>query len=187
MSSNGVQNVPSSAAGTNPVRNAVRTVTQAVPTTGLNGTPTVAQALATATSTAGLSATPSAPPNTGSPVQPSSGLAASGGSSVATSPGVGVPAVLVNGTAVTPGSPVINVPTAASIRTLVIQNGPGNIALPSAADIRNATTATVIQNTLDGQTIRAVTQMNVSLGLTKAMTASAIQNAVGQGMATAGR
>jgi hypothetical protein len=46
---------------------------------------------------------------------------------------------------------------------------------------------TVIQNTLDGQTIRAATLMNVSLGLTKAMTASALQNAISQGMATVGR
>jgi hypothetical protein len=82
---------------------------------------------------------------------------------------------------------VINVPTAAGIRSLTIQNGPGNIAFPNAADIRNATMTTVIQNTLDGQTIRAATLMNVSLGLTKAMTASALQNAISQGMATVGR
>jgi len=152
-------------------------VTLGPPTTGFNGTQSTAQTLATASSTTGFN---------GTPTRPNAAVTAQGSSATA-SIAPPAPTVSVNGTAVTPANPVINIPTDTGVRTVIIQNGPGNIALPSAADIRNATMATVIQNTIDGQTIRAATLMNVSLGLSKAMTAMALQRAVSQGMATTGR
>jgi hypothetical protein len=177
---------PAPAAATNPTGTAPAALTQGASTAGFNGSQNAAQTLATAPPTTGFNGTPSGP-NAAS-VQPASGAVSASGSSVSTaSIAPATPTVSVNGTAVTPGNPVINVPTATGIRTVVIQNGPGNIALPSAADIRNGTMATVIQNTVDGQTIRAATLMNVSLGLSKAMTAMALQRAVSQGMATTGR
>jgi hypothetical protein len=188
-SSSGMRNAPSAAAGTSPAGNAPQALTQGAAPTGFKGTPGATQTLATPPLTAGFNGTPSGPTGAGTSVQRASGSVASASSSVTASAAQApsAPTVLANGTAVTPGNPVINVPTAAGIRSLTIQNGPGNIAFPNAADIRNATMTTVIQNTLDGQTIRAATLMNVSLGLTKAMTASALQNAISQGMATVGR
>jgi hypothetical protein len=114
---------------------------------------------------------------------------ASAGSSLSQSQSTGAtaPTVLVNGITVSPGSPVINVPTAGGIRPLVVQIGPGNAVMPSATDIRDATTATLIQNTLNNQTIRSTTLMNVQLGLSRTMSAASIQDAVRQGMVTSGR
>ena len=93
------------------------------------------------------------------------------------------PTVLVNGTAVTPGNPVINIPSANSLRAVIVQNGTGNIVMPSAANIAS-NVATIIQNTADNQAIRAVTEMNVSMAINRAMNAASISNAVRQGMIT---
>ena len=93
------------------------------------------------------------------------------------------PTVLVNGTAVTPGNPVINIPSADRLRAVIVQNGTGNIVMPSAANIAS-NVATIIQNTADNQAIRAVTEMNVSMAINRAMNAASISNAVRQGMVT---
>jgi hypothetical protein len=90
---------------------------------------------------------------------------------------------LVNGSAVTPGNPVINIPSAGSLRAVIVQNGSGNIVVPSATNIAS-NVATIIQNTADNQAIRAVTELNVQLAINKALSAASIGNAVRQGMIT---
>jgi hypothetical protein len=88
------------------------------------------------------------------------------------------PTVFVNGVQATPTNPVVlNVPTADQLKALVVQNGAGN-SVPNAAELRAATMATVIQNTLDNQTIRALTIFNVSVALSEAKRAMDIGNAV---------
>lgn len=145
-----------------------------------------AAAAPTASTTAGLNATLSVPTSTGSS-SPVAAIPAPSAVSSRNNASAGPTTVLVNGAPVIPGSPVINVPTAANIRTLTIQNGPGNVVVPSAADIRAATNATIIQNTLNGQTIQSMTQLNISLGLSKTMNAASVQDRVRQGMAAFGR
>jgi hypothetical protein len=91
--------------------------------------------------------------------------------------------VRVNGQSVTPGVPVLNVPTADELRGLVVQNGLGNIVLPSAAELSAGMTGTVIQNTLNNQTIRALTVINVSVAVQDALSVSRIQESVRQSIA----
>jgi len=93
------------------------------------------------------------------------------------------PSVSATGSAPAPGSPVISVPSAGNLRVLIVQNGAGNVVVPNAADIA-AGVGAMVQNTLNDQSIRAVTQMNVSMALSKAMSAASIRDAVRQGMAT---
>ena len=89
------------------------------------------------------------------------------------------PAVRVNGVPIAPGT-VVN---AAAAGALVVQNGPGNISvIPTAQNLQAATNALVIQNTLNNQTISAMTTLNVSLALTRAMNAANIQQMVRQSM-----
>lgn len=91
-----------------------------------------------------------------------------------------VPVVRVNGVPITPGS-VVN---AAAGGALVVQNGPGNISvIPTAQNLQAATNALVIQNTLNNQTISAMTTLNISLTLTPALNAANIQQMVRQSMA----
>jgi hypothetical protein len=93
-------------------------------------------------------------------------------------------AVLVNGKPVVPGSPVVNPVGASAPGVAVIQNGPGNLSLlPNAADLRAAVGTMVIQNTLNNQTISALTVMNVSMNATSAINAVNIQQAVRQAIA----
>jgi len=91
--------------------------------------------------------------------------------------------VRVNGQPITPGVPVVNVPTADELRGLVVQNGLGNIVLPSAADLTAGTIGTVIQNTINNQTIRALTVINVSVAVQDALSVSRIQESVRQSIA----
>ena len=73
---------------------------------------------------------------------------------------------------------------AAAAGALVVQNGPGNISvIPTAQNLQAATNALVIQNTLNNQTISAMTTLNVSLTLTPAINAANIQQMVRQSMA----
>jgi hypothetical protein len=153
-----------------------------LPAAATNPAASASQAATRPAQATGLNATLNTPTNTGSPAQPTAGSVATVGSSPAVPAGPAAPTVLVNGSAVKPGSPVINVPTAAGLRTLVIQNGPGNFSVPSAADIRAGMMGTLIQSTLDGQKIRSETEMNVTLGLSRAMRASSIRDSVRQGM-----
>lgn len=91
-----------------------------------------------------------------------------------------VPVVRVNGVPIAPGSVV----KAAAAGALVVQNGPGNISvIPTAQNLQAATTALVIQNTLNNQTISAMTTLNVSLTLMRAINAANIQQMVRQAMA----
>ncbi len=142
------------------------------------GPGTVQNSAPAATATTPIISVPQAPTT---PAQTAVGSQSTASSSNAAAAGSAAPTVLVNGSTVTPGTPLISVPSAGNLRLLIVQNGVGNVAVPSAADIR-AGTGAVIQNTANGQAIRAVTEMNVSMGLSRAMSAASIRNAVRQGM-----
>ena len=92
--------------------------------------------------------------------------------------------VLVNGKSLLPGTPVIQVPSADELRGLIVQNGPGNIVVPSAADLKNSLPGIVIQNTLNNQTIRALTMINVAVSVKDALSAARIQESVRQSIAS---
>lgn len=94
------------------------------------------------------------------------------------------PAIHVNGQAVKPGVPIVNVPTADELRGLIVQNGLGNVVVPNAADLSAAVPATIIQNTLNDQTIRALTVINVSVSVQNALSAARIQESVRQSIAS---
>ncbi len=70
--------------------------------------------------------------------------------------------------------------SAGQLRALVIQDGRGNVVTPSAADIRASTMATVLQNTLDNQTIRTLTTLTASSNALSTFRDSVIREAVGQ-------
>ena len=91
------------------------------------------------------------------PSAPASGPSANAASSSSQ------PSVLVNGVPVVPGQPVVNVPTAAELRSLLVQVGPGN----NAQTIGNG--AVAIQNTVNGAAIRAMTVLEVSAKLKDAL------------------
>jgi hypothetical protein len=92
--------------------------------------------------------------------------------------GASVPVVVVNGTPVTSSKPVLNLPTASELRSLIIQNGIGNRApvLPEGA------AATFIQNTADGTAIRAMTVMEVSGKVKEALSGLQLQNSIRQSL-----
>ena len=135
--------------------------------------------------TAGLNGTlNAAPSNAGASGQATSGSSSRAATSSSAAPAApSSPTVLVNGSVVSPGNPVINVPGSDGLRRVIVQNGAQNVVVPSAADIASGV-GTIIQNTANNQAIRAVTELNVSIALTKAMTAASISNAVRQGMMT---
>jgi len=102
---------------------------------------------------------------------PASGAASGTTANAASSP----PPVLVNGTPVIPGQPVVNivnVPSAAELRSLVVQVGTGN----TATTIGNG--ALAIQNTVDGAAIRAATVLEVSAKLKDALSSMRLQNSI---------
>jgi hypothetical protein len=77
------------------------------------------------------------------------------------------------------GTNVTGVSPAASSSALVVQNGPGNsVALPVAQN----PTATVIQNSLDGQKIQAVTTVNASVNSLQTVRAMSVANAIQYGI-----
>lgn len=121
--------------------------------------------------------TSAAPLAAGTPPAPGGTVAAAGSASRAAA--VGEPSsVQVNGAPVNPGTPaVVN---ADELRTLVIQNGPGNVVTPSAADIRASAMATVLQNSLDSQTIRTMTTLTATTNALSAFREAAIREAIGQ-------
>jgi hypothetical protein len=84
----------------------------------------------------------------------------------------------VNGTPVIPGKPVVNVPSAAELRSLIIQNGTAN----SAPSVGNGAVATIIQNTVDGAAIRAMTVMEVSGKVKEALGGLRLQNSIRQSL-----
>jgi hypothetical protein len=87
--------------------------------------------------------------------------------------------VVVNGTPVAPGQPVVlNLPTAAELRSLVVQNGLGN----SAPIVNNGAAATIIQNSVDGAAIRTMTVLDVSAKIKSAATALQLQNSIRQSL-----
>ena len=65
-----------------------------------------------------------------------------------------------------------------------MQNGLGNIVVPSAADLKNALPGIVIQNTLNNQTIRALTMINVAVSVKDALSAARIPESVRQSIAS---
>jgi len=137
------------------------------------------------TQTSGLNGTLNAVPNSsGASGQTTSGSTPRAPANASNGAPAGTVApVLVNASPVTPGNPVVNVPSAGGVRMVVVQSGAGNIVIPSAADITSGV-VTIVQNTANNQAIRAVTEMNVSIALSKAMSAASIGNAVRQGMVT---
>jgi len=141
-------------------------------------------------------ATPASEPGTGAPdasslgrggtASPAPVQSTASASGMATAASSGAPAasnVRVNGQPFTSGVPVVNVPTADELRGLVVQNGLGNIVLPSAADLSAGAVGTVIQNTINDQTIRALTVINVSVAVQGALSVSRIQESVRQSIA----
>jgi len=147
---------------------------------------TASPTLVAATQTTGLNGTLNAVPSgAGAPAQATSGSSAraAANSSTATPAASVSPTVLVNGSVVTPGNPVISIPGSDGLRRVIVQNGFGNVVVPSAAEIASGV-GTIIQNTANNQAIRAVTEMNVSIALSKSMNAASISNAVRQGMIT---
>ncbi|HTV84123.1 MAG TPA: hypothetical protein VME63_01885 [Dyella sp.] len=96
-------------------------------------------------------------------------------------------AVYINGALVTYNS--INIPDVAHITTQqamslasalsavnVVQNGPGNTFDPSS--IGQTAAATVIQNTLNNQTIQSLTTLNVSVNTLDAFRSQGLQQAL---------
>lgn len=65
---------------------------------------------------------------------------------------------------------------AAALSTVNVQNGSGNSFSPSAAG--NTTAATVIQNTLNNQTIRNMTTLNVAVNTLNAFRDAGLQQAL---------
>lgn len=68
-----------------------------------------------------------------------------------------LPKVTINGIAVTNGAPV----AIGQSQAIVVQNGPGNVANMSAA-LMGSSLPTVIQNTLNGQSISSATLINIT-------------------------
>lgn len=66
------------------------------------------------------------------------------------------------------------------IRALVVQNGPGNFAIPDAANLRSQTIATVLQNTLDNQSIRTLTTLDASSSALGAFRQTLMRGAVSE-------
>ncbi len=92
--------------------------------------------------------------------------------------------IQVNGAPLVPGVPVVHAPSADALRGLIVQNGPGNVALPSAADLRAGLMGIVVQNSLSDQTIRALTVLNVAVSVTDALSTARIQESVRQSIAS---
>ncbi len=77
------------------------------------------------------------------------------------------------------GTNVTGVSPAASSSALVVQNGPGNsVALPVAQNPK----ATVIQNSLNDQTIQAKTTVNASVNSLQTVRAMSVANAIQYGI-----
>jgi hypothetical protein len=71
---------------------------------------------------------------------------------------------------------VVNVPTAAELRSLLVQVGPGN----NAQTIGNG--AVAIQNTVNGAAIRAMTVLEVSAKLKDALSGLRLQDSIRQSL-----
>jgi hypothetical protein len=105
--------------------------------------------------------------------------AASNAAQAASSATSGPSTVVVNGTPIVPGQPVVlNLPTAAELRSLVVQNGLGN----SAPVINNGAAATIIQNSVDGAAIRTMTVLDVSAKIKNALSAVQLQDSIRQSL-----
>jgi len=86
----------------------------------------------------------------------------------------------VNGQSVTAGAPAV---LSAGLRGLLVQNGPGNVVAPAGGQLSLPIGVTLIQNTLNNQTIRALTLLNVSASVQGALSAARIQESVRQTIA----
>jgi hypothetical protein len=64
-----------------------------------------------------------------------------------------------------------------ALSTVNVQNGPGNTFNPSGIS-SNTTAATVIQNTLNNQTIRNLTTLNVGVNTLNAFNNAGLQQAI---------
>ena len=174
--SRGTSTLPATSAPAGTAPSGVQTATPMTPV--VSAAPTSV----TPTRTSGLNGTLKAVPTSAGARGQTTG--SSSQAAAASSPSGSVsPTASVNGSVVTPGNPIVNVPRADGLRVLIVQNGAGNVVVPSAADIASGV-GTIIQNTANSQTIRAVTEMNVQIALTRAMNAASISNAVRQGMIT---
>lgn len=104
--------------------------------------------------------------------------AVSNATQVASSAASGATTVVVNGAPITPGQPALNLPTAAELRSLMVQNGLGN----NAPTISNGAVATVIQNSVDGAAIRTMTVLDVSAKIKDALTGVRLQDSIRQSL-----
>jgi len=171
--------------------NALKSINVQPPATAASGA-AVAQQSARAgeavVAATGAQVSPAAPSSVPGAAEAASALAQSSTAAAArhepASPAVPGSQLVVNGKALAPGAPVIQVPSTDELRGLIVQNGPANLALPNAADLKAAMTGLVIQNTLNDQTIRALTVINVAVSVKDALSAARIQESVRQSIAS---
>lgn len=149
-----------------------------VPSSAVMGTISAVSQPAAQTSSSSNSATQAAaaatPGTAGAATQAAAAPAGSAGSASA----VSADSVRVNGVPVTASAPVIV--SADEVRALVIQNGAANVAAPSTADIRANTMATILQNSLDNQSIRTLTTLSASTNALSAFRDAITREAIGQ-------
>ena len=89
---------------------------------------------------------------------------------------VTTPSLNVVGLGTTPGSPTaVNVPAAGAAGVTLVQQGAGNTFLPGPL---LPAAGTVIQNTLDGQTIRSVTSVNATVNSLEVMRARSFESSM---------
>lgn len=114
---------------------------------------------------------------------PDATLASGGAAGAAPAQAAAETGLRVNGRAIAPGSPALALAGAEELRGLLVQNGPGNLAQAGSAPLALPPGATVIQNSLSNQTIRALTLLNVSASVHGALSAARIQESVRQTIA----
>lgn len=91
----------------------------------------------------------------------------------------------INGQLVMPS--VVNTPGIPAETLRVIQNGPGNAFDPATLNLLPGTMATVIQNTLDKQTIRNLNVMNVTVTSRALAQALSLQSSLRDALSGLGR
>ena len=163
---------PSTQNASSATGNAAQNVTQAV-------TPAAQPPLSASSGAAGTAAPVGQPATQATSIQTASAGQVAAATTSPTAPANAAPSpppVTINGTPVTPGNPVVNVPTAAELRSLIVQIGTGN----SAPVIGNG--AVVIQNSVDGAAIRAVTMLEVSAKIKDALSSMQLQNSIRQSL-----
>lgn len=91
------------------------------------------------------------------------------------------PQVIVNGVPVSSGGPVSNLGG-----TLIVQNGPGNVA-PLPASFNGVVLPTIVQNSLNEQVLKTLTLINASVSSLSAFKALALSEALSRATLSSGR